>query len=120
MGRWSRASALLSRRIPNRAAAVVLATFRYDCSVPFDYTPEVLEELRRHGAVPRGHTDPQLVRDWLSDVYKFEIRALKQRLKRGDFPQVEYADRVRLLRRGYVLLSIPLQIWTRAEGGGLE
>ncbi len=81
--------------------------------MPFDYTPEVLEELRHHGAAPLPHTDPQLVRDWLSEVYKHEIRALKQRLKRGEFPQHEYADRVRLLRRGYVLLSIPLAIWTR-------
>ena len=75
--------------------------------------PEVLEELLRHGAIPAHHTDPQLVRDWLSAIYKHEIRTLKGRLKRGDFPAREYADRVRLLRRGYVLLSIPLETWTR-------
>jgi hypothetical protein len=75
--------------------------------------PEVLEELLRHGAIPRPHTDPQIVRDWLSDIYKHEIRTLKARLKRGEFPAREYADRVRQLRRGYVLLSIPLEIWTR-------
>jgi len=75
--------------------------------------PEVLEELLRHGAIPLAHTDPQLVRDWLSGVYKHEIRTLKARLKRGEFPAGEYADRVRRLRRGYVLLSIPLETWTR-------
>jgi hypothetical protein len=81
--------------------------------VPFHYTPEVLEELRRHGAAPHERTDPQLVRDWLSALYRHEIRVLKRRLLRGEFPQGEYAGRVRLLRRNYVLLSIPLETWTR-------
>ena len=79
----------------------------------YEYTPEVLEELLRHGAIPAPHTDPQLVRNWLSAIYKYEIRTLKGRLKRGDFATHEYADRVRLLRRGYVLLSIPIETWTR-------
>ena len=79
----------------------------------FDYTVEVLEELRRHGVIPANDTDPQLVRDFLSDLYRFEIRRLKARLLSGDFPQREYASRVRALRRGYVLLSIPLDTWTR-------
>jgi len=81
--------------------------------VAYHYTPEVLEELGRHGAAPHDGSDPQMVRDWLSAVYKVEIRALKARLLRRDFPQAEYADRVRLLRRNYVLLSIPLETWTR-------
>ena len=34
----------------------------------FEYRPEVLDELLRHGAVPTLHTDPQLVRDWLSAI----------------------------------------------------
>ena len=52
--------------------------------VPFHYTPEVLEELCRHGAVPHGGSDPQMVRNWLSAVYKYEIRAL-QRQHRAAF-----------------------------------
>ena len=63
--------------------------------------------------MPTGETDPQMVRDFLSALYRFEIRRLKARLLAGEFPQQEYAARVRLLRRGYVLLSIPLETWTR-------
>jgi hypothetical protein len=81
--------------------------------VVFRYTPEVLEELRRYGVVPLESTDPQFVRDFLSAHYRYEIRQLKQRLLRREFPQAEYAHRVRALRRNYVLLSIPLEIWTR-------
>jgi hypothetical protein len=81
--------------------------------VRFQYTPEVLEELRKHGVIPTTDTDPQLVRDFLSALYKYEIRQLKARLLAREFPQTDYASRVRALRRGYVLLSIPLETWTR-------
>jgi hypothetical protein len=81
--------------------------------VRVQYTPEVLEELRKHGVVPASDTDPQLVRDFLSALYKYEIRQLKARLLAREFPPKDYASRVRALRRGYVLLSIPLETWTR-------
>jgi hypothetical protein len=81
-------------------------------SVFFRYTSEVLAELRRYGVVPLASTDPQFVRDFLSAHYRYEIRQLKERLLRREFPQHEYADRVRTLRRNYVLLSIPLDTWT--------
>jgi hypothetical protein len=80
--------------------------------VRFDYTTEVLDELRTHGVVPTDTTDPQLVRDFLSALYRYEIRVLKARLLGREFPQREYAGRVRQLRRRYVLLSIPLETWT--------
>jgi hypothetical protein len=85
----------------------------YTAAVPWVYQPEVLEELGKHGLVPTPETDPQSVRDYLSALYRFEIRRLKARLLRGEFPQREYAPRVRALRRQYVLLSIPLETWTR-------
>ena len=85
-------------------------------AVPRRYTEEVLEELRRHGVAPTSATDPQLVRDFLSALYRYEIRQLKARLLAGEFRQAEYAPRVRALRRGYVLLSIPLETWTTHDG----
>jgi hypothetical protein len=106
----------MRRRRPGTAGARIAQENPLRCTVvAFHYTPEVLEELGRHGVAPHEGTDPQLVRDWLSAVYKVEIRALKRRLLRREFPQSEYAGRVRALRRNYVLLSIPLEIWTRRE-----
>jgi len=87
----------------------------YNRVVGFEYTVEVLEELRKHGVIPAGDTDPQLLRDFLSALYRYEIRRLKGRLLSKEFPQPEYAARVRALRRGYVLLSIPLETWTRRQ-----
>ena len=78
----------------------------------FHYTDDVLQELLRHGVAPTGATDPQMVRDFLSALYRYEIRQLKAHLVAGAFPRGEYASRVRALRREYVLLSIPLEIWT--------
>ena len=75
------------------------------------YTSEVLEELARHGLVPRADTPPQQLRDAVRDLYKHEIKRLKARLLAREFPKGEYAERVIALRRRYPLLSIPLELW---------
>jgi hypothetical protein len=81
--------------------------------VAYAYTPEVLEELAEHGLRPGPATSPQLVRDALRDLYKYEIKVLKRRMLAGAFPRQEYAGRVIALRRKYPLLSVPLPLWTR-------
>jgi hypothetical protein len=81
--------------------------------VAWTYDPAVLEELQKHGLAPTPSTDPQFVRDYLSALYKYEIRRLKRRLFDGHIPQQHYAGVVRVLRRQYVLLSIPLDTWAR-------
>jgi hypothetical protein len=79
--------------------------------VAYAYTPEVLEELANHGLTPTPSTPPQMLRDVLRDLYKYEIRVLKRRLLAGEFPKAEYAARVIELRGRYPLLSVPLEIW---------
>jgi hypothetical protein len=79
--------------------------------VPFVYTPEVLEELARHGLQPGPDTPPQLLRDAVRDLYKYEIKVLKARLLRRELPKQEYSGRVVELRRRYPLLSVPLDLW---------
>jgi len=77
----------------------------------FRYRPLILEELRVHGLAPDATTDPHLVREYLSDLYRYEIRRLKARLLRREFPKDEYAGLVRELRKKYLLLSIPVESW---------
>lgn len=74
--------------------------------MPFTYRPDVLRELARHGVCPTSQTDPQLVRDYVRDLYKYEIRRLKERMLREEFPRAEYSDRVDTLRRSYPVLSL--------------
>jgi hypothetical protein len=77
------------------------------------YRPEVLEQLAVHGIVARPSTRPDLIRGYLSDLYRYEIRRLKRRLLSGEFPKDEYLARVVQLRLRYPLLSIPLHLWMR-------
>ncbi len=77
------------------------------------YRPEVLDELARHGICPRPTTPPRLVRAYLNDLYRYEIRALRARLLAGEFPKREYSPRVAALKSKYPLLAIPIQFWMR-------
>lgn len=73
---------------------------------PFFYRDDVLRELGRHGIVPTAHTSPDRVRQFVRDLYKFEIRRLRERMLRQEFPRAEYAGRVDGLRRSYPVLAL--------------
>jgi hypothetical protein len=75
------------------------------------YKPHVLEALATHGLRPGPHTPPSRLRDQIHDVYLFEIRALRDRCKAGEFPRRELAARVVELRKRYLLLSLPVEDW---------
>jgi hypothetical protein len=76
------------------------------------YRPEVLETLAGHGLAPAPHTRPALVRGALSDLYRYEIRALRSRLLAGRVAKADYIGHVLELRRKYWLLSVPVDRWT--------
>jgi hypothetical protein len=81
----------------------------------FVYRRDVLEHLIRHGVRPTPHSPPDLVRDFVRDLYKYEIRCLRARLLRGDFPKIEYAGRVETLRRRYPVLSLHAREFVEAQ-----
>jgi hypothetical protein len=70
------------------------------------YRAEVLAQLLVHGVRPTEHTRPELVRDFVRDLYKYEIRRLRERYLRRDFPKIEYAGKVDALRRRYPVLAL--------------
>jgi hypothetical protein len=72
----------------------------------FRYRPEVLRELARHGVRPTSRSRPELVREFVRELYKFEIRRLKERMLSREFPRSEYASRVDDLRRRYPVLAL--------------
>ena len=79
----------------------------------YEYAPEALEVLAGHGLCPGPDTQPAVVREALSDLYRYEIRRLRRRLLAGDVPKAEYSDYVIALRKQYWLLSVPVERWTR-------
>jgi hypothetical protein len=81
----------------------------------FYYRSDVLEQLLCHGVRPTDHTRPGLVRDFVRDLYKYEIRRLRERYLRREFPKVEYARRVDALRRQYPVLALPAREFVEAQ-----
>ena len=84
----------------------------------YDYREEVLEELPGHGIIPKPTTPPQLVMEYLNDLYRYELRRLRDRLRRREIPKAEYATHVVALRKRYILVSIPVRDWTRRNDEG--
>jgi hypothetical protein len=52
----------------------------------------VLEQLSRHGIQPSPSTRPEVVHVFVSDLYRFELRRLRDRLVRKEIPKTGYYD----------------------------
>ena len=81
----------------------------------YRYRPDVLVHLFRHGILPRDTTPPELVRGFLNDLYRYELRKLRDRYMVGEFPKLEYHKRVIEIRNRYPVLA--LKAWEFVEGG---
>ena len=79
--------------------------------VTFRYRPEVLDQLLLHGVCPTSTTPPEIVYEFVSDLYRYELRRLRQALVIGKIPKAGYYDRVVELRRKYPLVSIKPDMW---------
>jgi len=75
------------------------------------YRPEVLDELIRHGLAPAADTRPPRLREQINDLYRIEIRKLRDRCRAGEIPVRELPAQVAELRKRYMLLSIPMENW---------
>jgi hypothetical protein len=83
--------------------------------MPFRYRPEVLEQLLLHGVRPTPDTPPELVHDFVNDLYRYELRRLRDALRSGRIPRSGYYDRVVALRRQYPLVSLKAVQWLVTE-----
>lgn len=79
--------------------------------MPYRYRAEVLEQLWLHGVHPTPDTPPELVHDFVNDLYRYELRRLRHRLVTGQIPKPGYYERVVDLRRKYPLVSLKAQYW---------
>jgi hypothetical protein len=86
-------------------------------SQTYNYHPQILDELARHGLKPRASSSPGQLRDAVRDLYKYEIKRLRGELLAGRFPRSEYASRVLELRLRYRVLSIPTDLWIAPADG---
>ena len=79
----------------------------------WSYPPELLDVLLAFGLKPSSHTPPPLVRGALNDLYRFEIRRLRQRMVDGKVEKARYADEVVALRKKYWPLSLQPEHWEK-------
>lgn len=79
--------------------------------MPYRYRQAVLEQLLQHGVRPTAETPPELVHDFVNDLYRYELRRLRRALVTGAIPKAGYYDRVVELRRKYPLVSVKPHLW---------
>ena len=77
----------------------------------YRYRQEVLDALWRHGVQPRSTTPPELVHEFVSDLYRFELRRLRDKRVSREIPKAGYYDRVVELRQKYPLISLKPGEW---------
>jgi hypothetical protein len=77
----------------------------------YTYRQDVLNVVWRHGIMPTPHTSPELARGFVRDLYKYEIRRLRERYLRKEFPKAEYAALVEQLRNRYGVLALVPRLW---------
>lgn len=81
----------------------------------YRYRDDVLAECRRYGVFPTAQTPPELARGFISELYKFELRKLRERYIRREFPKPEYHRRVIEIRDKYPVLALPPRLWLRSD-----
>jgi hypothetical protein len=80
----------------------------------FIYKARVLDELARHGLKPLPTTPPDRLRDAVRDLYKYEIRRLRDDVLARRMHRTDLAGEVVELRKRYPLLSLPVELWLEA------
>jgi hypothetical protein len=71
----------------------------------------VAEALASHGIVPGPADTPESLRERLNERYLEEVRALKQRQRRGEIPLSQYGEHVQSLKARYPVLGLALPHW---------
>jgi hypothetical protein len=79
----------------------------------FAYPQEFLDSLTGLGLAPTPATPPSVVRAALNDLYRYELRTARDRLRAGAFEKSTYLDLVVSLRKKYWLLTLPLTAWEK-------
>jgi len=78
---------------------------------PYRYRTDILEQLLRHGVRPTERTRPELAHEFVGDLYRHELRALRDQLLAKAFPKPEYFERVVSIRNRYRILAMKPHEW---------
>jgi hypothetical protein len=79
----------------------------------WQYPAELVDALLTFGLRPTAMTPPSIVRDALNDLYRYELRRMRDELRAGLVVKTDYVARVVALRKHYWPLTLPLAAWER-------
>jgi hypothetical protein len=82
----------------------------------WSYPPELADALAAFGLAPSPHTPPLVVRDALNDLYRFELRRLRDEYLAKRIAKPDYLAHVVVLRKKYWPLTLQLPAWERICG----
>jgi hypothetical protein len=80
--------------------------------VIYRYKEGILAQLAAHGVHPTPETPPEKVHEFVNDLYRYELRRLRDRLRRGEIAKLDYYDLVVQIRRRYPALALKPWQWT--------
>jgi hypothetical protein len=81
----------------------------------YRYKPEILELLAMHGVVPKPTTPPEVARGVVNDIYRYELRLLRDRYLVGEFSKKDYFDKVVEVRNRYPVMAFLTRNWTLVD-----
>ena len=76
------------------------------------YKPEILVQLAGHGVIPKPTTPPTTARAAVNDIYRYELRQLRDRYLVGEFSKKDYYDKVVEIRNRYPVMGVLTRYWT--------
>jgi hypothetical protein len=80
--------------------------------VIYRYKPEILAQLANHGVVPKPTTPAATARGLVNQIYRYELRLLRDRYLVGEFSKQDYYDKVVEVRNRYPVLGVLTRHWT--------
>ena len=81
------------------------------------YPTQLREALGRLGLDPKPQTPPVFARSAVNDLYRYELRRLRDRHKAGLVAREPFRDAVIALRKKYWVLTLQIQAWEKICGG---
>jgi hypothetical protein len=78
----------------------------------YRYKPEILAQLASHGVMPKSTTPPGMARSIVNDIYRYELRLLRDRYLVGEFSKQTYYDKVVEIRNRYPVMQVLTRYWT--------
>jgi len=95
---------------------LVTVTGSYRTGERWTYPPELREALATLGVAPRADTPPAFARAAVDELYKYELRRLRDRHRAGQVAKAAFAQAVVALRKKYWVLTLPLGAWEKVCG----